>query len=81
MLSFHQIIFRKFILIFFILFIIIGAIVYYWTKEFYINQTKDSLLNNIEIISFELEKDSSLDSITKNIKKSLKVINKWLVKK
>ena len=71
MLSFHQIIFRKFILIFFILFIIIGAIVYYWTKEFYINQTKDSLLNNIEIISFELEKDSSLDSITKNIKKSL----------
>ncbi len=71
MLSFHQIIFRKFILIFFILFIIIGAIVYYWTKEFYINQTKDSLLNNIEIISFELEKDSSLGSITKNIKKSL----------
>jgi len=71
LLSFHQIIFRKFILIFFILFIIIGAIVYYWTKEFYINQTKDSLLNNIEIISFELEKDSSLDSITKNIKKSL----------
>ena len=71
MLKFHQIIFRKFIVIFSILFIIVGAIVYYWTKEFYINQTKDSLLNNIEIISFDLEKDSNLDLMAINIKKSL----------
>ena len=71
MLSFHQIVFRKFVLIFSILFIIVGAIVYYWTKDFYITQTRDSLLNNIEIISFELKKSSDLDSMAKNIKKSL----------
>ena len=71
MLKFHQIIFRKFVLVFSILFFIVGAIVYYWTKEFYINQTRDSLLNNIEIISFELEKNANLDSMARNVKKSL----------
>jgi len=49
----------------------VGAIVYYWTKDFYITQTRDSLLNNIEIISFELKKNSDLDVFTKNIKNSL----------
>ncbi len=71
MLKFQEIIFRKFILIFFTLFIIVGAIVYYWTKEFYIAQTKESMLLNIEIISFELDRKSNLDTIAKNIKKSL----------
>ena len=73
MLSFHQIIFRKFILIFSVLFLIVGAIVYYWTKDFYITQTRDSLLNNIEIISFELKKSSDLDVFAINIKNSLKL--------
>ena len=73
MLSFHQIIFRKFIVIFSILFFIVGAIVYYWTKDFYITQTRDSLLNNIEIISLELKKNSDLDIFAKNIKNSLKL--------
>jgi len=54
-----------------ILFVIVGAIVYYWTKDFYVTQTRDSLLNNIEIISFELDKNSDLDSLAKNIKSSL----------
>ncbi|MEA2098880.1 MAG: ATP-binding protein [Campylobacterota bacterium] len=71
MLKFHQIILRKFIFIFFILFIIVGGIVYYWSKEFYITQTKDSLLNNIEIISFELNKDSNLEILANRIKDSL----------
>ena len=71
MLKFQQIIFRKFILIFFTLFIIVGAIVYYWTKESYVTQTKESMLLNIEIISFELDRKSNLDIIAKNIKKSL----------
>ena len=71
MLKFHQIIFRKFVVVFSILFFIVGGIVYYWTKEFYIDQTKDSLLSHIEIISFDIDKDSNLDRIAKNIKKSL----------
>lgn len=71
MLKFHQIVLRKFILIFSILFFIVGAIVYYWSKEFYISQTRDSILNNIEIISFELKENSNLDSLATKIKKSL----------
>ena len=71
MLSFHQIILRKFVLIFAILFLIVGAIVYYWSKEFYVSQTKDSLLNNIEIISFELQQNSHFDNLAAKIKNSL----------
>ena len=73
MLRFHQIILRKFILIFSILFLIIGAIVYYWTKEFYIAQTKNALLNNIELISFDLKEDTKLDALAKKIKDKLKL--------
>ncbi len=73
MLNFHQIILRKFILIFSILFFIVGAIVYYWSKDFYIAQTRDALLNDIEIISFELKKNSNLDLLATNIKKNIKL--------
>ena len=51
----------------------VGAIVYYWTKDFYITQTKNSLLSHIEIISFELDRESNLDLIAKKIKKSLEL--------
>ena len=73
MLNFHQIILRKFLLSFLILFFVVGAIVYYWSKNFYINQAKDALLNNIEIISFELHSDSDLDVIAAKIRKYLKL--------
>lgn len=71
MLKFHQIVLRKFLLIFTILFIIVGGIVYYWTKEFYISQTRDSLLNNLEIISFNLHDNPNQDILAKKIKNSL----------
>jgi len=71
LLKFHQIIFRKFIVIFTILFLIVGAIVYYWTKGFYLEQTKDSLLNNIEILSFNLDKDTNFDKLATKIKDDL----------
>jgi signal transduction histidine kinase len=71
LLKFHQIVIRKFILIFSILFIAIGAIVYYWTKDFYITQSRDSLLNNIEILSFDIHDISHLDVVAKKIKKTL----------
>lgn len=71
MLKFHQIIFRKFLFIFLSLFIIVGAIVYYWTKEFYIEQTKEALLNNIELLSFEVQKEKSFDNLAKRVKEKL----------
>jgi len=59
--------------IFFILFIIVGAMVYYWSKEFYISQTKESLITNLNIISFELDQNPKLnfDKLAHQIKKSL----------
>ena len=71
MLKFHQIVLRKFILIFSILFIAVGAIVYYWTKDFYLTQSRDALLHNIEILSFNIHDISHLDSVAKKIKKTL----------
>ena len=71
MLKFHQIILKKFVLIFSILFFIVGAIVYFWTKEFYISQTKDALLNNIEILSFDIDKNTNLDALAIKIKENL----------
>ncbi|MEA3331133.1 MAG: ATP-binding protein [Campylobacterota bacterium] len=71
MLKFHQIVLRKFIFTFSILFLIVGAIVYYWGKDFYIAQAKNSLLQNIEILAFELQKDSDLDELALKVKKSL----------
>jgi signal transduction histidine kinase len=71
LLNFHQIILRKFIFIFSILFLIVGAIVYYWSKDFYIEQTKDALLNDIEIISFELQKNPNLEKLAKKIKNTI----------
>jgi len=73
LLKFHQIVLRKFFFIFTILFLIVGAIVYYWTKEFYITQTKDALLDNIKIIAFEIKDDYNFDRLATNIKNSLNI--------
>jgi len=71
LLNFHQIILRKFLLIFSILFLIVGSIIYYWSKDFYISQTKDALLNDIEIISLELKKQPDFDLLAKKIKENI----------
>ena len=71
MLKFHQIILRKFLLIFSALFIVVGGIVYFWTKDFYIEQSKNSLLHNIEIISFDLQGLSHLDIVATKMKQNL----------
>ena len=55
------------------LFLIIGAIVYYWMKEFYIEQTKESLRNSIELISYDLERHENLDTFAQEVKKALKL--------
>jgi len=71
LLSFHQLILRKFLLIFSILFISVAFIVYYWVKVFYIEQTKEALLNNIKIIFFSVEENNNLDELAQKIKEDL----------
>jgi len=73
LLNFHQIVLRKFILIFSILIFIVAIIVYYWSKDFYIAQSKDALLNHIELISLELPKSKNLDTFVSKIKKTIKL--------
>ena len=46
-------------------------IVYYWIKEFYISQTKEALLNNIEILSFDIKQNPNLDILAKKVKDNL----------
>ena len=71
MLKFHQLILRKFFMIFTVLFIIVGGIVYYWMNEFYLEQTKQSLLQDIALISIKLDKVKDLDNLAKEVKTKL----------
>lgn len=71
MLKFQDIIFRKFLTLFVVLFIAVGGIVYFWVKELYINEAKVSLLNNIEIIALSINKTTDLDKIAQKIKITL----------
>ncbi|MFK5938816.1 MAG: ATP-binding protein [Sulfurimonas sp.] len=71
MLSFQQLVLRKFILLFFILFTFIGVITYYWVKNFYVEQAKASLIQDIEIITFEIDKSTNLDKLALQIKNKL----------
>lgn len=71
MLNFHQLILRKFLLIFSLLFIALGVVVYFWVKEFHIEQTKTALINNIKILSLDIPHCDNLDKLAKDIKNDL----------
>jgi len=73
LLKFQELILRKFITLFLILFLIIGTIVYYWIKEFYISGVKESLKQDIELISYQITNDKDLDVLVKKIKKNLHI--------
>lgn len=71
MLSFQQLVLRKFLLLFVTLFLFIGAIIYFWMQDFYISEAKESLKQDIEIITFEIDKTTNLDTLAKNLKEKL----------
>lgn len=73
MLKIHQIYLRKFFFLFFALFLIIGGVVYFWIKDFYINQTKTSLQHNLELISISLCTHQNLDQLAQETKEKLKI--------
>ena len=73
MLKFKDLILRKFIILFIVLFLSVGGIVYYWIKEFYIIGMKESLKQNIELISYQLDTNYDIDALAKKIKKNLKI--------
>jgi len=71
LLQFHQIILRKFISLFIVLFLITGGIVYYWVYEYYIESSKNALLQDIELISFNVQSDVNLDQLASDVKTKL----------
>jgi signal transduction histidine kinase len=72
-LKLHNIFLYKFITLFTIFFIIFGIILYFWTKDIYIEQTKNHLLNNINIIHLQINNLDNLDNLAKKIKQQTKL--------
>ncbi|MEA3314417.1 MAG: ATP-binding protein [Campylobacterota bacterium] len=69
----HQIYLRKFIVLFAVLFLTLGLIIYYWVKDFYISQTTTSLLHNIELVSYDIDNLNHINNIASRIKKDLNI--------
>ena len=55
------------------MFVIVGAIVYTWLKDIYINEIENSLLENIKIVSLSIDKKTDLDEFAKEIKRDLNI--------
>ena len=71
MLSFAQIILRRFLLLFIGLFIVVGGLVYYWMKAFYISQTQESLRHSIELVALAIPNATNLDAFANRIHETL----------
>lgn len=67
MLKLHQIYFKKLFLLIIALFLIVGSIAYFWIKDFYFLQAKQSLKNDANLISLMVKKNSNLDMLVKKI--------------
>lgn len=68
-LKLHDIFLRKFLVLFAVIFLILGVIFYFWIKDIYIEQTKIDLLHNINIVSLQIEDLQDVDNLAKKIKK------------
>ena len=71
MLKFHQIILKKILTLFIALFVVVGAIVYYWSYEFYIDETKEALRQDIELLSLQINPKTDFDKLATEIKNKL----------
>jgi signal transduction histidine kinase len=60
---------KKFMILSLFIFIIIGGISYFWIKELYIEQIKNDLIHDINIIELELKTNENFQKIADEIKK------------
>ena len=68
MLKLRDIFLRKLALIFLVLFIVLGASLYFWVKDIYIKEAKRDLLHNIDIFIVSTTNLDKIDSTIKAIK-------------
>jgi len=71
LLNIHDIFFRKFIILFIIIVLGLGAIFYFWIKDIYVEQTKIDLLHNIDILSLQIKSLEGVDRLAKEVKQSI----------
>ncbi len=69
MFKLYTIFLRRFIFIFFGLFLMLGIVFYFFIKEVFIEQTKIDLLHNVDIFSSNLENFDRIDEKVKNLNK------------
>jgi len=73
LLKLHQIYFRKLIILFVLLFFVVGGIIYYWMQNIYISNIKNSLKDDIKLIELSIKDKTDLDKLVKIIRKDLGV--------
>lgn len=61
MLKIHQLFFRKFVILFILIGIIWGVVVYFWLKDIYIDQTKKNLSQNIDLFSLYINETNDFE--------------------
>ena len=60
---------KRFLLLSFFIFLILGTLSYFWIKELYIEQIKTGLIHDIDIIELQLQKKSDFQKIADDIKR------------
>ncbi len=68
MLKIHQLFIRTFTIIFLLMLIVLSTIVYYWSKNIYLDQIKKNLLQNIDSLSISLTSFKNIDYVIKTFK-------------
>jgi signal transduction histidine kinase len=68
LLKLHDIFFRKFLLLFVTIFLILGMIFYFWIRDICIDETRTDLLHNIDILSLQIDSLHHVNSLAKAIK-------------
>ncbi len=71
MLKLHQIVFRKFLVLFLALFFIVGGIIYYWLYEYYTQSTKEALKEDIVLLSYAIDPNTAIDILSARIQDDL----------
>lgn len=61
MLKIHQLFFRKFVILFILIGIIWGVVVYFWLKDIYRDQTKKNLSQNIDLFSLYINETNDFE--------------------
>ena len=70
MLKFQHIILKKFLALFFILFLTVGAIVYYWLEGLYLESSQKALIQNLKFLTLQITPKTNFDALAYKTKQT-----------